>query len=210
MSLLKLWFIRNPVLVSYSICMRQGSSDLSGSQSALACLCVCARAQLGLREFNKNRDGTVVSMIALLDTGATATIILRELVGKGRACTNTNTIIKWKTLGGIFTTNYESLLDFKFPELSSSKVVTWQAHVDDKTSSKEAAYDMIIGMDLMTSIGIMVDCRQRCIRWGGTEILLNSHIRSCASQQTHMHSIVQNSRSPSCASLQTYRDHSAP
>jgi hypothetical protein len=52
MSLLKLWFIRNPVLVSYSICMRQGSSDPSGSQSALACLCVCARAQLGLREFN--------------------------------------------------------------------------------------------------------------------------------------------------------------
>jgi hypothetical protein len=53
MSLLKLWFIRNPVLVSYSICVRQGSSDLSGSQSALTCLCVCARAQLGLREFNK-------------------------------------------------------------------------------------------------------------------------------------------------------------
>jgi hypothetical protein len=52
MSLLKLWFIRNPVLVSYSICMRQGSSDLSGSQSALACLCVCARAQLGLWECN--------------------------------------------------------------------------------------------------------------------------------------------------------------
>jgi hypothetical protein len=52
MSLLKLWFIRNPVLVSYSICVRQGSSTLSGSQSALTCLCVCARAQLGLREFN--------------------------------------------------------------------------------------------------------------------------------------------------------------
>jgi hypothetical protein len=32
--------------------MRKGSSDLSGSQSALVCLCVCARAQLGLREFN--------------------------------------------------------------------------------------------------------------------------------------------------------------
>jgi hypothetical protein len=52
MSLLKLWFIRNPVLVSYSICVRQGSSNLSGSQSALTCLCVCARAHLGLREFN--------------------------------------------------------------------------------------------------------------------------------------------------------------
>jgi hypothetical protein len=63
MSLLKLWFIRNPVLVSYSICVRQGSSDLSGSQSALACLCVCARAQLGLRDFNKYRTDHVTFWI---------------------------------------------------------------------------------------------------------------------------------------------------
>jgi hypothetical protein len=111
----------------------------------------------------KNRDGTVVPMRALLDTGTTCTIILREFVGKGRARTNTKKIKKWKTLGGTFTTNYESLLDFKFLELSTSKVVTWQAHVDDKTSSKEAAYDMIMGMDLMTSIGITVDCEQMCI-----------------------------------------------
>jgi hypothetical protein len=34
----------------------------------------------------KNRDGTVVPMRALLDTGTTANIILREFVGKGRAC----------------------------------------------------------------------------------------------------------------------------
>jgi hypothetical protein len=60
MSLLKLWFIHNPVLVSYSICMRQGSSDLSGSQSALACLCVCARAQLGLWEFNRDISSNLV------------------------------------------------------------------------------------------------------------------------------------------------------
>jgi hypothetical protein len=74
-------------------------------------------------------------MRALLDTGTTATIILREFVGKGRSLTNTKKRKKWKTLGGTFTTNYESLLDFKFPEISTSKVVTWQAHVDDKTSS---------------------------------------------------------------------------
>jgi hypothetical protein len=70
----------------------------------------------------------------------------------------------------IFTTNYDTLWDFKFPELSTSKVVTWQARVDDKTSSKEAAYDMIMGMDLIKSIGITVDCGQRFIRWGVTEI----------------------------------------
>jgi hypothetical protein len=35
---------------------------------------------------------------------------------------------------------------------------------------------MIMGMDLMTSIGIMVDCQQRCIRWGGTEIPLKTRV----------------------------------
>jgi hypothetical protein len=95
-------------------------------------------------------------------------------VGKGRAHTNTKKRTKWKTLIGTFTTNYESLLDFKFPGLITSKVVTCQAHVDDKTSSKEAAYDMIMGIYLMTSTGITVDCEQRCIRWGGTEIPLKT------------------------------------
>jgi hypothetical protein len=69
----------------------------------------------------KNRDGTVVPMRALLDTGTTATIILREFVRKGRARTNTKKRTKWKTLGGTFTTNYESLLDYNFPKLALAK-----------------------------------------------------------------------------------------
>jgi hypothetical protein len=107
-------------------------------------------------------------------------------VGKVRARTNTEKRTKWKTLGGTFTTNYESLLDFKFPEISTSKVVTWQAHVDDKTSSKEVAYDMIMGMDLMTSIGITVDCEEICIRWGGTEIPLKTRNTLSDTEILHM------------------------
>jgi hypothetical protein len=107
-------------------------------------------------------------------------------VGKGRARKNTKKRTNWKTLGGTFTTNYESLLDFKFPKLSTSKVVTWQAQVDDKTSSKEAAYDMIMGMNLMTSIGISVDCEQRCIIWGGTEIPLKTRATLNNDEILHM------------------------
>jgi hypothetical protein len=33
---------------------------------------------------------------------------------------------------------------------------------------------MIIGIDLMTSVGITLDCQQRCIRWGGTDIPLKT------------------------------------
>jgi hypothetical protein len=128
----------------------------------------------------------VVPIRALLDTGATYTIILREIVGKGRARTNTKKRTKWKTLGGTLTTNYEFLLDFKFPEISTSKVVTWQSHVDDKTSSKEAEYGMIMGMDLMTSILITVDCEQRCIRCGGTEIPLKTRTALNDNKMLHM------------------------
>jgi hypothetical protein len=106
--------------------------------------------------------------------------------GSGLTCTDTKKRTKWKTLGGTFTTNYESLLDFKFSEISTSKEVTWQAHVDDRTSTKKEAYDMIMGMDLMTSIGITVDCEQRCIRWGGAEIALKTRATLNNDEILHM------------------------
>jgi hypothetical protein len=77
-------------------------------------------------------------------------------------------------------------LNFKFPEISTSKVVTWQAHVDDKTSIKEAVYDMIMGMDLMTSIGNTLYCEQRCIRWGRTEIPLKTRNTLNDNETLHM------------------------
>jgi hypothetical protein len=107
-------------------------------------------------------------------------------VGKGRARTNTKKKTKWKTLGVTFTTNYEYLLDFKFPEISTSKVVNWQAHVDNKNSSKEVAYDMIMGVYLIASIVITVDCEQRCIRWGGTEIPLKTRATLNDNEILHM------------------------
>jgi hypothetical protein len=64
--------------------------------------------------------------------------------------------------------------------------VTWQSRVDDKTSSKEAAYDMIMGMDLMSSIGITVDFKPRCIRWGGTEIPLKTRATLNDNEILHM------------------------
>jgi hypothetical protein len=107
-------------------------------------------------------------------------------VGKDIARMNTKKRTKWKTIGGTFTINYESLLNFKFPDISTSKFVTWQAHVDDKTSSKEATYDMIIGIYLMTSIVITGDCEQRFIRWGGTDIPLKTQNTLSDNEILHM------------------------
>jgi hypothetical protein len=108
-------------------------------------------------------------------------------VGKGRTCTNTKRRTKWKIRGGTFNTNYKSLLVFKFPKLGTIKVVMWQAHIDDNTSSKEAAYyNTIMGMDLITSIGITVYCEQRCIRWAWTDISLKTINTSPENDILHM------------------------
>jgi hypothetical protein len=45
---------------------------------------------------------------------------------------------------------------------------------------------MIMGMDLMTFIGIAVDCEQRCIRWGGTEIPLKTRATLYNDEILHM------------------------
>jgi hypothetical protein len=45
---------------------------------------------------------------------------------------------------------------------------------------------MIMGMDLMKSIGITVYCEQRCIRWGGTEIPLKTRATFNNDEILHM------------------------
>ena len=78
-------------------------------------------------------------------------------------------------MGGSFTTTRQALVDFSFPELSGSKKVTWICHVDDKTDKSKTLYDMIIGMDLMTTIGIMVDTKEKVIKWEGHMTPLKAH-----------------------------------
>jgi hypothetical protein len=45
---------------------------------------------------------------------------------------------------------------------------------------------MIMDMDSITSILITVDCEQRCIRWGGTEIPLNTRSTLNDNEILHM------------------------
>ena len=118
----------------------------------------------------EDRNGHTTPVRCLFDTGTTQSLVLRQFVKKGRAKGYKGKRTTWTTLGGNFSTNRKALIEFKFPELCTHKTVTWICHVDDKTSSKEAAYDMILGMDLMTSLGIVIDTKNQTIRWDDHEI----------------------------------------
>ena len=56
-------------------------------------------------------------------------------------------------------------MDFKFPELDPTKTITYVVHADDTTNAAAAPYDMILGMDLMTEIGIYVNTDDKIVVW---------------------------------------------
>jgi Aspartyl protease len=113
----------------------------------------------------ENKEGNIVPIIALLDTGTSSTIVLNEDMRKRFVSHHKGHETTWETLGGTFTTRQKSIFEFKFPELTNNQTVTRAAHVDDRNKRENAFYDMIIGMDFMTTIGIYVDTEQKMVIW---------------------------------------------
>jgi len=66
-------------------------------------------------------NGKIVPIRALLDTGTSATIILRKYVEPGCADGYKGKPVAWSTLGGKFETRWRALIDFAFPELDTQK-----------------------------------------------------------------------------------------
>ena len=102
----------------------------------------------------------------LLDTGTSATIILREYVAPGKAKGFKNPEqTRWATMGGVFMTKRKALLEFKLPEFSTNKTVEWVCHIDDTTPPDKAQYDIIIGTDLMNALGLDIQFSTKNISW---------------------------------------------
>ena len=54
----------------------------------------------------------------------------------------------WNTLGGKYLYKMATSRDIEFPELYTTRVVTWIAHVDETTCKTKAAYEIIIGLQV--------------------------------------------------------------
>jgi hypothetical protein len=71
-------------------------------------------------------------------------------------------------MGGVFTTKrkvHKALLEFKLPEFSTNKTVEWVCHVDENTTPDKAQYDIIIGTDLMSAMGLDIHFSLKQICW---------------------------------------------
>lgn len=102
-----------------------------------------------------------VSIKALLDSGASGTIVSHEAVRTLRV--RPQTVTSWRTAAGDFQTTGTCEVSFKAPELSPTAEIKHKAHVfKSKTVSN---YDMIIGRDLLTDLGIDVCFSDETIKW---------------------------------------------
>ena len=57
----------------------------------------------------------------------------------------------WENQSGKFMTLKNVNVDFCLTEFSGKQIVTWKFYVDKSTNGR---YDMILGRDLLTSLGI--------------------------------------------------------
>ena len=69
----------------------------------------------------------------LLDTGASATIILKDAIRGLTGPVLKTAPTKWHTMGGHFVTKLQREIKFKLPEFSTSKIIHWVCHEDANT-----------------------------------------------------------------------------
>ena len=84
-----------------------------------------------------------------LDSRSSSKIVMGKLTSKLQE-TSTKTTT-WKIQVRKFTTSKKVNIYFCLSEFSSTKILSWKCHVDNKTN---ITYDMNLGRDLLTALGL--------------------------------------------------------
>ena len=137
-------------------------------------------------------DKAPLNIRILLDSGATRSIVFYNAAKKLRLKRDSKRTV-WTTLAGQFETNQKTEVLFKLNEFDESTTVRHEFTVCKQKSS----YDMIIGVDLMTKLGIILDFKEKAMQWKHVSVPMKSrdatrhtsfpHRSSHTFMQTPMH-----------------------
>ena len=100
----------------------------------------------------------------LLDSGASSSIISQKFVKKLRQKDSVQT--EWKTVPGIFKTNKQCNVTFKLSELNPTARIQHTMHVTPTLG----AYDMILGREALSELGIDLKIRYHTIVWNDVAV----------------------------------------
>ena len=111
-----------------------------------------------------------VTIKALLDSGASGSLIARKHTEKLRVKTR-GSATAWATPAGELTTTRKTKALFTMPELCDDQVIEWPLHVADNMG----AYDMIIGRDLLSFMGIDIQFSNRTVNYHDKHLPFKSY-----------------------------------
>jgi hypothetical protein len=103
----------------------------------------------------------------LFDSGCGATLINNKFVRHWKKTESKST--KWSTKGGSFKTKRNCEIEFTLPEFHENRKITCSAYVDE-SHHESSNYDMIIGRDLLHSLGINLPFDTAEISWDNAKM----------------------------------------
>jgi hypothetical protein len=101
---------------------------------------------------------------ALFESGCAATLVNHTFLNALKKKSALNT--KWSTKAGTFTLKAKCKCMFSFPE---NRDIIWDVYVDT-TSSEDSRYNMIVGRDLMYSIGLDLRFSDSTMVWDNATV----------------------------------------
>ena len=107
-----------------------------------------------------------VTIKALLDSGASATIANEKFAKKSRIKNDAGSSTVWSTPAGDMRTNRKVRAQFTMPELHDDRMIEWNMHV----TKNNGPYDMIIGRDVLKFLQIDILFSSDKIIWDGAEM----------------------------------------
>ena len=102
---------------------------------------------------------TPVTIRALLDSGASESLVTAKCVKKLRVKDTQKSTTVWTTPAGEMKTRSKVRAQFTMPELQEKKMVEWSFHVADSMG----ACDVIIGRDIMSFLGTDIKFSEQVI-----------------------------------------------
>ena len=105
-----------------------------------------------------------VTVRILFDSGASKTLVKESFCTKLR--TKESTTTAWNTMAGTFHTNKTAKIQFALPEFNDTAVIEHKAHVTKNLGN----YDIIVGGNLLKTIGMDIKYSTMTMSWGGVEV----------------------------------------
>ena len=102
-----------------------------------------------------------VTLKCLMDTGASGSLVAKRHATKLRLKKLDGNKAVWTTPAGNLKTTHKCNSTFVLPEFFRDRVIEWDLHVSDDLG----AYDMIIGRDILSALGIRFDFTSMVMEW---------------------------------------------